>query len=904
MVQSQNIATICVGTSATNPSPLYSRSSAPPSATDQSRTMSCTAGYNPRYLSHTTSNVELLSLFSFTISALHSLFPELLQTAKTAAISQTMAPSSYYINRNRRLVQVDVPFECIATAFPFISRMSPRRRRNTITPDSDASFPLDKDSCGVSNGVSHASDQRAGLDTLPIGVEAFHDDDDGKTLYDGDGDDDDDDDDEILSEDKDYDMEDQMKLFDGNVHPSEYWLRELESFNEDSFACQDYSLGTTVLLDAVEGQWHQFCAVIKRDVQQCYATISTSIMHTFFDWLLNQKVGKDGRRKRGIKKKSSLGTYWKVFRLVYERAVGDKLDLKLNRSMHREGNSPGPKPVLQLTSPGSATLIEEQNETTLSIIKKSFKLRELRILAVLFLLLLAPVGSRPMATLNLRFKDIRVALARDPEGGLHKLLLWLTPEFTKTYLGEKEQKTYTIPETMFDPSLLLSPHVFLLGIIFRYRAFCAPSLTSPHHLQSLDIHPGEKELPLPLREDLNQTFIFRRAVETLTGYQMSRNQRISYGMMAAWVKRIGEIMGLKDPTIAYNLRYNAANVFDQIDVSEALRNLAMGHGNSDPFQRHYLGRNISAGLWGIRRLIDLTVGQSASVATHSTIRALMEAIPKLPLGSKEYKEAKRMMRKEKERLRRDLKQQIRDEWTDQQATDDIERRIRGVGFAKPATMDPCHPQRPAQKRLLAKLTAPVVTTLEGQYRRRDDAIEAVSAYCLVQEGCYPRESTPLYEATLSVFVADKEERLRRCFVCIGQALCLPTDDEQRLNELMHEFYTSNDLTKHFKRKHLDKIAGCDQVDCKVCDMTLNNKMHFQRHARDIHGTQTSTYAGTSLKFERIGRRHDRMQCLMPSAITWNKVTSVSRHFKCVPGHMLRRDVSPPQEHGLGNKYHN
>ncbi|KAG7073817.1 C2H2 finger domain-containing protein [Colletotrichum scovillei] len=521
----------------------------------------------------------------------------------------------------------------------------------------------------------------------------------------------------------------------------------------------------------------------------------------------------------------------------------------------------------------------QQNETTLSTTKKSFKLGELRILAVLFLLLLAPAGSRPTATLNLRFKDIRVALARDPEGGPHKLLLRLTPEFTKTYLGEKEQKTYTIPETMFDPSLLLSPHVFLLGIIFRHRAFRAPSLTSPHHLQSLDIHPGEKELPLPLREDLNQTFIFRRAVETLTGYQMSRNQRISYGMMAAWVKRIGEIMGLKDPTIAYNLRYNAANAFDQsVDVSEALRNLAMGHGNSDPFQRHYLGRNISADLWGIvrgqkpqqallkqscsvghsisqRRPIDLTAEQSASVATHPTIRALTKAIPKLPLGSKEYKEAKRMMRKEKERLRRDLKQQIRDEWTDQQATDDIERQIRGVGFAKAVTMDPSRPQGQAQKRLLAKLTAPVVTTLEGQYRRRDDAIEAVSAYCLVQEGCtvrrsqhrpaegplpppsgQPRESTPLYEATLSVFVADKEERPRRCFVCIGQALCLPTDDEQRLNELMHEFYTSNDLTKHFKRKHLDKIADCDQVDCKVCDMTLDEKMHFQRHARDIHGT--------------------------------------------------------------------
>lgn len=315
-----------------------------------------------------------------------------------------------------------------------------------------------------------------------------------------------------------------------------------------------------------------------------------------------------------------------------------------------------------------------------------------------------------------------------------------------------------------------------------------------------------------------------------------------------------------------------------VDVSEALRNLAMGHGNSDPFQRHYLGRNISADLWGIlrgqkpqqallkqscsighsisqRRPIDLTAEQSASVLTHPTIRSLTKAAMGLRPGSQQYKDTKRAIRNEKQRLRRELKQTIRDEWTDEQATDDIERQIHGVGFSEPSTGDFSRPQRPAQKELLTKLTAPIVTTLKGQYTRRDDAIEAVSAYCYVQEGCairqpqqrpkevnvppspdHPREGSPLYEASLSIFIADRKERPRRCFVCIGQAWCLPADDEPRLSELIHEFYTPNDLTKHFKRKHLSKVADRDQVDCKVCDMALNNKMHFQRHAIEIHGT--------------------------------------------------------------------
>jgi len=53
--------------------------------------------------------------------------------------------------------------------------------------------------------------------------------------------------------------------------------------------------------------------------------VSRNLLRSFFDWLLNQKTGKGGRRMRGTKHKSSLGTYWKLYRLVYERATGDKI---------------------------------------------------------------------------------------------------------------------------------------------------------------------------------------------------------------------------------------------------------------------------------------------------------------------------------------------------------------------------------------------------------------------------------------------------------------------------------------------------------------------------------------------------------------------------------------------------
>ncbi|KAH8807062.1 C2H2 finger domain protein [Xylogone sp. PMI_703] len=701
--------------------------------------------------------------------------------------------------------------------------------------------------------------------------------------------------------DPEIDLEDQIQLFGGNIHPPEYYRQAVKEFNESAFDSEDYCTGTNLLLDAVEEQWCLYCGIIQRDPQECFKLLSISrdslksvsvpeaehfkslisLLYNFFDWRLNQRLNKDGRKLRGTKKKSSLSTLWKVFRLVCERAIGDKLNPKLNRSIHKVLRALAKKHKLsdQRRANRCMTInnLEQQIETTLSTTKKSFKLGELRILAVLFLLLLAPAGARPTSILRLRFGDILTVLVRDPEGGPHNILIKFTLAFTKTYLGEKDAKTYPLPETLFAESLLLSPHIFLLGILFRHKAFRARNLTSSHQLKTLDIHPGELEMQLPLREDLKDVYIFRRAVQTVTGLDISDNKPISYAMMAAWIRRIGEILGLEIPTIPYNLRYNAANEWtSNVDVSEALRNLAMDHANSVPLQRHYLGRDIDKDLFSIlkgtksqhalvkqscsvghsiskRRPIDLTPEQSASVNTHPLIRRLTLQLRTLRKGSKEYKTVHHTRKKEKQRLRRELKQQIRDNWTAEQAVDDIERQLDGIGFAESVPDTSCRPQRPAQKRLMEALKAPAPTDLAGQYQRRDEAIDAIALYCTVEEGRVvplkasgstkqssgssdpdPLPKSLLHTAMMSLFVKDEKERPRRCFVCVGMATSLSSGDP-RIEELIHEFYTSGDLSKHFKRKHLSKYKE-GSSECKVCRMTLKHKMHFQNHALKIHGT--------------------------------------------------------------------
>ena len=59
-------------------------------------------------------------------------------------------------------------------------------------------------------------------------------------------------------------------------------------------------------------------------------------------------------------------------------------------------------------------------------------------------------------------------------------------------------------------------------------------------------------------------------------------------------------------------------------------------------------------------------------------------------------------------------------------------------------------------------------------------------------------------AVISVFIKREKDRPRRYFLYIGEALLLEPDDPY-VEKLIHEFYTSGDLTKHFKRKHLSNI---------------------------------------------------------------------------------------------------
>jgi hypothetical protein len=222
-------------------------------------------------------------------------------------------------------------------------------------------------------------------------------------------------------------------------------------------------------------------------------------------------------------------------------------------------------------------------QTNLVTTEKRYSHGHYRIQAQLYLQLGGFTANRPKALLGLCYRHIQVALLRDPEGGPHRVLLEFTFEFTKEFLGIKDmyvvtlsisvithkitnyllRNTFPLPEIMYDETLVFSPHVFLLGVLFSDHAFAAYNLTSPEQLSRLTIPPGRNELPLRLNKDLDNVPVFRKAVRTMSGSVVSPNEPLPYSTLLPWIRVLGQVTGFAQVTRPYSLRYAGGKAFNE-----------------------------------------------------------------------------------------------------------------------------------------------------------------------------------------------------------------------------------------------------------------------------------------------------------------------------------------------------
>jgi hypothetical protein len=249
----------------------------------------------------------------------------------------------------------------------------------------------------------------------------------------------------------------------------------------------------------------------------------------------------------------------------------------------------------------------------------------------------------------------------------------------------------------------------------------------------------------------------------------------------------------------------------------------------------------------------LTTKQSALVNSLPYIVKLNRCIVKLSgvqgdsKGEEKYQKARRRLQSEKQQQRRLLLVDLVNHFKKEQLVINSERQLSGKVVDKD-TQDALErsDQMTLEHLLLidAILTLPE-TSLENENRRRIAAVNAITAYCSVEEGLascriqrgrlVKDNSPPVLKAeepdalSQAIRSIKREKRPTKCFVCLG-------NPSLTLRERVASYATSGSLSRHFLRKHVGRLQGGLHIDCRICGVRLEDRVQLLIHAERFHGT--------------------------------------------------------------------
>ncbi|KAH8706052.1 hypothetical protein BGW36DRAFT_422574 [Talaromyces proteolyticus] len=752
---------------------------------------------------------------------------------------------------------------------------------------------------------------------------------DNESDSDSDDSDDDDDDDEEEEEDE------------GELSREEY-LAKAEQLDLSQLRQKRYSDGTQDKLDETRQYWDRFCRRIGVDPARQWQWISDSdetvrFLYAFFGWRCDIRRGKNGRHCPGIKRKSSLESFWKWWHLVLKQesetlsGLSKDIMIKVDDILALVAEEKHLDCTRRLKKNMYIEDVAEFASVVLSTTEMTFQCGWQRIQLLLFTQLAAYTASRPAALLHLRYQNLGLKFIRDPEGGRPKLIIFLKPEFTKRFLGTKAPNEYKIPEIIFDPSLVLSPHVCLLSMLFHIKGFKRLSKTGPvldcaEKLYSLRVLDGLGEQPLLLNTLLDDKYVFCQVDRETTGCRIALDKRMTASMVRSQMRLAGQITGFDQVIKPYLLRYAGAKAFNSSkEITDALQNVMLQHSDIRTFIRHY-EVDVDVDAQGIVRktgsqtpLVRFACSLSASIDPNRPYRLSTEearSLNELPAictrqdtvirwkqkwenrkaklerlsiacqakgtplpkryrklqakldlaqdqvleAKRRYNKAVRALKNEKQRQKnRRIRENLK-RYREEQPVIDVECQLAGmmIGTKVRETLEHQNAMSAQHLRLIERMMTVPGKTLEAEYQRRIQAIDAGTAYCGVEEGrptrrtIQPRRPPPddeessgpvakrprcsveektdnaLSRAIKSVIITEKSQRPVVCFLCVG-------NPQLPMTERIKEYKNSGSLTRHFLRKHA-KPAWTKMIRCNVCNTDLEHKMALMSHAELKHGT--------------------------------------------------------------------
>jgi hypothetical protein len=418
-------------------------------------------------------------------------------------------------------------------------------------------------------------------------------------------------------------------------------------------------------------------------------------------------------------------------------------------------------------------------------------------------------------------------------------------------------------------------------------------------LRSLFVEGGRQQMPLPLKPEVEEYYIFCKT-EVVNGQPVLLwDQPMLSGTMSARLRNLGEIHGWLQSMFAHRMRYGGGKMLNSSDaVSEAQQNLIMKHADSRTFLNHYLPRHVDTDMQNVmngrqpnkslmraitrmsrwidtRRPRHLTPAQRASIREHpeyvEAVRRLNEQTEKCTYDSSEQMQLRRdKFAREKlntfGRLERALRKKVRSEFDRKQANIDIERQLSGAAIDNEEAKNVLRTDSmlPEQIDLLEKLlTWPTCHSLEAEWQRRNAAVAAISQYCCHLEGGPLRgrrkRPTPSDEpdeehtvtgerttkiASISPEISKEQLLLEKAGNYIRKAKkprrCFQCYGNNLLSvhHRTHKYSEYKSTLRHFREKHLQDRR------CHMCSEDLLHEMHLRRHAEDVHrlATERNYYA--------------------------------------------------------------
>ncbi|KAJ5289227.1 hypothetical protein N7478_002257, partial [Penicillium angulare] len=404
--------------------------------------------------------------------------------------------------------------------------------------------------------------------------------------------------------------------------------------------------------------------------------------------------------------------------------------------------------------------------------------------------------SRPSALLSLRYYNLVLTLIHNLEDSRPRLFMYLTPEFTKKFLGKKAPST------------------------------TGPVIDYPKNLYHLQILDGLGQQQLLIKEELLDKFIFYQITQHTTGFRIALENTITVSFLRFRIRRVGQILGIEDIIKPYYLRYAGAKAFNKSkEVTNTLQNVILQHTDIHTFIRYYKV-DINIDIQGIIQqigsqttLIRFAYSLSTSINPNRPYRLLTkesQSLNKLPIirtkatsqdlahsttrthktsrpstSGKKLHNKKQHQRNQRNRKNLEhykskqpvinLKRQLQGKLIDSK----VIRAIKNMKFISPEFI------------IVIKtiITMPSMT-IEAEYQYRINTINTITAFYGVEEGQKDKIEVSLRQAIDSIQIKHPKDQPTICFLYIGNPLLPP-------KVRLQNHTTPSLLTRHFIQRYIN-----------------------------------------------------------------------------------------------------